>query len=326
MIQLKIKTLFLPVVLLLSLSSCLKKGAMNIDVNNGTKNVVQFANTGDNISGSSSTYPEFHIDLGSLANGASTTFNVNVSYSGVEVAPADITVNLSLDQTALTLYNTQNGTSYVIPPSDVFSLPASAVIKKGTREAQIQVKITNTINFDFNASYALPVQIASASMGIVSANFGKAVYSFGLRNIYDGHYTVTPNSPMVDYASGALTGNYPMDVYLETTGANSVVLIDNLVGSPSHTILVGGSSISYYGAYAPVFNFDPSGNGTIVSVVNYYGQPSGNGRSAQLDPSGINKWVPGSKVMDVNYWMNQPAVITPHRVSFSEHFTYVGPR
>src|SRR5674476_1622059 len=95
MIQLKIKTLFLPVVLLLSLSSCLKKGAMNIDINTGTKNVVQFANTGDNISGISSTYPEFHIDLGSLANGASTTFNVNVSYSGVDVAPADITVNLS---------------------------------------------------------------------------------------------------------------------------------------------------------------------------------------------------------------------------------------
>src|SRR5665647_176235 len=323
MIQLKIKTLFLPVVLLLSLSSCLKKGAMNIDINNGTKNVVQFANTGDNISGSSSTYPEFHIDLGSLANGASTTFNVNVSYSGVDVAPADITVNLSLDQTTLTLYNTQNGTSYVIPPSDVFSLPASAVIKKGTREAQIQVKIINTINFDFNASYALPVQIASASMGIVSANFGKAVYSFGLRNIYDGHYTVTANSPMVDAANGALTGNYPMDVDLVTTGANSVAMYDKVYGGIYHSIL-SGSSISAYGSFAPIFNFDPSGNGTIVSVVNYYGQPAGNGRSAQLDPSGINKWVPGSKVMDVNYWMNQPGAT--HRTSFSEHFTYVGPR
>jgi len=325
MIQLKIKTFLLPVVLLLSLSSCLKKNPMNIDTSKGTKNVVEFANTGDNISGSTSTYPEFHIDLGSLANGASTTFKVNLSYSGTDVAPQDITVNLALDQSALTTYNTQNGTSYVIPPSDVYSMPSSVVIKKGTHLAQIEVTITNSADFDFNASYALPVQIASASMGIVSANFGKAVYSFGLRNIYDGHYTVTANSPMVDAANGNLTGNYPMDVYLVTTGANSVVLVDNAIGIASHSILNGGS-VSYYGSYAPVFNFDPSGNGTIASVTNFYGQPAGNGRSAQLDASGIDKWDPGTKTMDVNYWMNQPAVITPHRVSFSEHFTYVGPR
>lgn len=323
--QIEIKKFLLPAIFLLGLSSCLKQGNMNIDVSKGPKNIIEFANTGDNIAGTSSTYPEFHIDLGSLANGASTTFNVNVSYSGADVAPQDITINLSLDQTALDTYNTQNGTSYVIPPSDVYSLPASVVIKKGDHMGQTQVTINNSANFDFNASYALPVQIASASTGSISSNFGKAIYSFGLRNIYDGHYTVTPTSPMVDAANPGLTGNYPMDVYLVTTGANSVVLIDNAIGVASHSILNGGS-VSYYGSFAPVFNFDPSGSGTVVSVTNYYGQPAGNGRSAQIDPSGINKRDPAKMNMDVKYWMNQPAVVAPHRVSFDEHFTYVGPR
>jgi len=323
--QSNLKIFFLPVLVLFGLSSCLKKGAMNIDTSKGVKNIVEFANTGNNVSGSSSTYPEFHIDLGSLKSGASTTFNINVSYSGADVAPADITVNLSLDQSTLTTYNTENGTSYVLPPSDVFSLPTSIIIKKGTHAAQTEVTITNAGDFDFNASYALPVQIASASIGTVSSNFGKAVYSFGLRNIYDGHYTVTAKSPMVDYANGGLTGSYPMDVYLVTTGANSVVMLDNAWGVPSHSIL-SGSSASYYGSFAPVFNFDPSGSGTIISVTNYYGQPAGNGRSGQIDPSGTNKWDPVTKATDVNYWMNQPSVIVPHRVSFSEHFVYVGPR
>ncbi len=325
MIQLKIKALFIPCILLLGFSSCLKKSGMNIDTKNGPNNIVEFANTGDNISGSSSTYPEFHIDLGSLANGKSTPFNVNLSYSGGDVAPSDITISLALDQSTLTTYNTQNGTSYVLPPADVFSLPKLVVIKKGTRLGQIEVTITNSPNFDFNASYAIPVQIASVSAGTVSANFGKAVYSFGLRNIYDGHYTVTATSPLVDAANARLTGNYPMDVDLVTTGANSVVMIDKAFGVASHSIH-NGASVSYYGSFAPVFNFDPSGNGTIASITNYYGQPAGNGRSASINPAGLNKWDPATKTMDVKYWMDQPAVITPHRTSFNEHFVYVGAR
>jgi hypothetical protein len=129
---------------------------------------------------------------------------------------------------------------------------------------------------------------------------------------------------MEDFANGGLLGRYPMDVYLITTGSNSVVMQDNAIGSPSHSISSGGG-VSYYGSFAPKFIFDPSGNGTITSVVNFYGQPAGNGRSAEIDPSGANK-MSSDMSIDVNYWMNQPAVFLPHRTSFKEHFTYVGPR
>lgn len=287
--------------------------------------VVAFGNTGDNVAASSSTYPGFYADLGTLATGASTTFNINVQYDGPTAAPTDITVNLGIDNNLLNTYNTENGTGYVVPPTAVYNMPTSLVIKKGTRMAQGQVKITNNSSFDFNAAYGLPIAITSTSNNApVSANFSKAVYSFGVRNIYDGHYTVTANSPMVDAANSNLTGAYPMDVNLVTVGANSVVMVDNAVGSPSHTIM-SGSSMSYYGSFAPVFNFDPSGSGVIVSVTNYYGQPAGNGRSAELDPSGVNKRT-ADKNMKVKYWMNQPSVITPHRTYFDEIFTYLGSR
>lgn len=297
---------------------------MNTDAGQ-SPSVVGFGNTGDNVASASSTYPGFYADLGALANGASTTFNINVQYDGAGDAPGDITVNLTLDNALLNKYNTENGTSYSVPPTAVYTMPTSLIIKKGTRTAQGQVKITNNSSFDFNAAYGIPLSISTASGSApISANFGKAVYSFGVRNIYDGHYRVTANSPMVDAANGGLTGAYPLDVDLVTVGANSVVMVDNAIGVPSHSIK-SGASLSYYGSFAPVLNFDPSGNGTIVSVTNYYGQPAGNGRSAELDPSGVNKRA-ANKNIQVKYWMNQPSVITPHRTSFDETFTYLGNR
>ena len=88
----------------------------------------------------------------------------------------------------------------------------------------------------------------------------------------------------------------------------------------------GGSAGSYYGSFAPVFNFDADGN--VTSVVNYYGQPSSNGRRAQLDPTGVNKMTFDAggkpKELKVKYFMLQPG--TTVRCKFSETFTYLGPR
>ncbi len=313
----------LAITVILTLNSCLKKRETTLD-GDGPRNVVEFRNTGSNTAAGTSFYPLFSQDLGLMQPGQSKSFNINVSFSGKDVAPSDITVQLEVDQTALDRFNEENGTDYVVPPSDVCSYPTTIVIKKGQRVTTDSAKITVAPDFDYNVAYALPLRIKSVDPShTISANFGAAVYAFNLRNQYDGHYKVT--GTMMDYASASLTGRYPMDVYLITTGSNSVAMRDNAVGSdPAHSISNGGG-FSYYGSFAPKFIFDPSGNGTIISVVNFYGQPSGNGRSAEIDPSGANK-MNSDMSIDVNYWMNQPAVFLPHRTTFKEHFTYVGPR
>lgn len=306
---------------ILMLNSCLKKRETTLD-GDGPRNVVEFKNTGSNTAAGSSFYPLYSLDMGSMKPGEFKSFNINVSYSGEDVAPSDITVELAVDQTALDRFNTENGTDYIVPPASVCSYPTTLVIKKGQRVSTDSAKVTLSPDFDFDAAYALPLSIKSVNPShTISGNFGSAMYAFTLRNQYDGHYTVT--GTMVDYANPGLTGNYPMDVYLVTTGSNSVVMYDNAVSNYAHSISSGGA-LSYYGSFAPKFFFDASG--TITSVVNFYGQPSGNGRSGELDPSGINKINLSTLSMDVNYWMNQPAVLAPHRTSFSEHITYVGPR
>lgn len=318
--------------MLVGFTSCLKE-TEGVHDEDSAGNIVEFANTGDNVASASSKYPRFSIDLGKMNEGDEVTFNLNVAYSGAAAAPQDITVNLAVDQATLDLFNTQNGTDYEVPAAGIVEFPASVIIKKGTRKTTAEIKVTRTANFDFNINYALPLKITSATTGTISGNFGNAVYSFGARNQYDGVYKMEALSPMVDVTSASLTGRYPLDMELITYTGNSVYLSNPssavyTVG-PYHPIL-SGTTASAYGSFSPVFFFDENGNVTEVS--NYYGQESGgNKRSGVLDPSGVNKITfnaDGSVAsIDVKYIMTQ-SVSAPNtpRTYFHEKFTFLNNR
>jgi Domain of unknown function (DUF1735) len=325
--QIQIKALLLSLVIV-SLSSCLKESRMNIDTSKGQKNMIEFANTGVNEAEVESLYPRFNTDLGRLESGASATFNVNINYSGMEMAPSDITVSLALDEAFLNKFNEQNETEYEIPASEIYSFPASAVIKKGTRSVQVQVKVTRTANFDFDAAYGLPLSITSASTGTISGNFGKALYSFSVRNVYDGVYKMEATKPMVDLTSAGLTGYYPLNMHLITFSANSIALYNEEENYDKgyYHLIKSGSSTSAYGSFSPVFYFDNTGK--ITSVSNEHGQNSGgNKRSAVINPDGVNQATfnaDGSiKSFEVSYIMTQNG--SP-RTYFYEKFTYLRER
>lgn len=317
------KTRILSFVVLLTafgLTSCLKEYKNNVDLTKGPADVIEFANTGSNAAGAKSTYPEYYSDFGVKKVGDSDSIKVNISYSGADVAPEDITVNLALDQTALDKYNSDNGTDYVAPPTSIYSsIPSSVVIKKGAKMTSFTIPVQINSNFDFSSAYALPLKISSASKGTVSGNFGKAIYSFGVRNKYDGVYEIDGSSVLVDIQapgnSSVPDDPYPYKVNLVTTGATSVKM--NTPDGDLHYIANG----SAYGEFDPVFTFDNSDK--IVSVTNLFGQPSpSRKRSAEIDPSGANKQN-ADKSIDVKYYMYQAGAL---KTTFSEHLKYVGPR
>ena len=307
-----------------SLSSCLKGDDTNLDTDK-TNSVIEFANTGNIVSGGNATYHRYASDLGVLNSGDSATFNVNIHYAGAAYAPSDITVNLEVDTAALYSYNTSDDASYVAPPASVYSFPSTVVIKKGTLESQIKVTIIRNSDFDFAASYALPLKITSVSTGIIGSNYGTCIYSFSIRNRYDGVYNVTGN--FQDLALGAAaTSTYPKTINLVTNGPNSVGYFDpNLNGGIYGYSFKNGGSGSYYGNFAPIFTFDDYGN--VTSVTNYYGQGTNTQvRSAQLDPSGINKMTFDGATpvkLEVSYFMIQAGA---KRIAVSEVFTYTKAR
>lgn len=237
-----------------------------------------------------------------------------------------LTVKLVSNPGLIDDYNNANGTSYVEMPAGSFTLldDINAVnFPAGEAIRTIRISVDQT-QLDLSQQYALGFSISDpGSDAAANTTLKDALYNIGVKNKYDGHYLLT--GTMVDAANSALTSAAPIEVDLETVGASSVIL--NPTQGPFaygylYPILNAGSG-SGYGSFTPIFNFDANDN--IVSVENAYGQPASNGRSAEIDPSGLNKYN-ADKSIDVKYWMNQPSVIAGHRSAMDEHFKYIGPR
>ena len=155
------------------------------------------------------------------------------------------------------------------------------------------------------------------------SNYKTILFNLQVKNAWDGEYTVT--GTMLDVTSAALTGAYPIDADLVTAGANSDYMFSVAFGTPAHDILSSGAP-NIYGSFSPQFTFSGS---TITTVVNAYGQPASNTRSAVIDPSGVNATTgtPGKAgfSFQVKYIMVQTNA-GGNRTFFNETWTYKGPR
>jgi hypothetical protein len=258
------------------------------------------------------------------------TIPVVVNIASPKPLSTAITVTLAIDQAALTAYNHANGldtggnTPYTLLPANTYTISSLTVtIPAGQRTGTVNVMV-NTSLVDPSGAFVLPLSITDGG-GQKISNYKTVLLNVQAKNKYDGTYTV--DGSMVDVVNPAIVGKYPVDYYLETMTANSDVMFDfNYASSFYHEITSGGAT-NVYGNFAPVFTFDASGN--ITSVVDYYGQgTNSSGRSAVLDPTGVNKYTTGTpgaagSVFKVKYIMIQAG--SP-RTTFDETWTYKGSR
>jgi Domain of unknown function (DUF1735) len=298
---------------LFSLSSCLKNGqyyinfaavAPSVDLplaatnNNG---VVAFA------------YP---------ATVTTTSIPVYVNLASPKVLGTATTATLAVDTAYLNAYNTNNNTSYAVMPDSVYTTTGwNITIPAGQRLDSMNVTFDFT-KLDLTQSYILPITIQTASEPIEQWNH--LLLYISVKNQWDGAYTVT--GTFQDILHATFTANYPMAVDLLTSGPNSVDVYNVSLGAVGYVFLNAGAA-TYYGSFGVRMFIDPV-TGNITSVINTFGQPASNTRSAQLDPSGINK-VDASGNIDVKYFMIQPSAVPAPpsiRSYFNEHYAYVGPR
>lgn len=186
----------------------------------------------------------------------------------------------------------------------------------------IKIKLDPS-TLDFSKRNALAFKTVDAGGAQISAAANEVLVEIAVKNKYDGVYKL--EGTMVDYASAAITGLYPVEIALITTGSNTVKMYDYYWPGDFHPIQSGGAR-SVYGAFSPLFKFDENDN--VIEVGNSYGVVS-NTRAGQLDPTGVNKYNPATKKLTVKYRMLQPSVITapPNiRVLFDETMTYVRSR
>jgi hypothetical protein len=254
---------------------------------------------------------------------------IYVNLEGGQPAGSDITITIdTISKQLIDAYNLANNTNIQILDPSRYTVARTITIPAGSRNAQIPITIPNTAVLNPNISYGLGFTITSVSSGYtVAQNLKNLLVVFNLKNKYDGEYNMTGS--LVDNL-GQATGLYPIRIWLETVNATDVLFSNReyLFAAPNgfniHPVNIGG--VSGFGSFCPVFKFDLS-NDKVVSVVNYFGQPSSNGRSAQLDPTGINQWDATTRDVSVKYQMWQASFSsTIPRVIFTEVFDYLRPR
>ena len=244
------------------------------------------------------------------------------------------TVTITNTQAYLNAYNTAHSTSYELLPTAAYTITAGSgvavsgntwTVNLAAGELARPIYITlNKAQMDLSKSYAFGLQITQTSTGSVSLGSGTSIINVLVKNKFDGVYEVT--GTMVDAANAALTGLFPFEYHLITTGERTVAGFDPEYWEDYFIPILNAGAVSGYGSFSPVFTFDANNN--ITAVTNRWGQPAGNTRYAQLDPTGINKWDPATRNIDVKFFMFQPNTVPlPNpRVSFSWHMAYVGSR
>ena len=244
---------------------------------------------------------------------------------------------LTQSQAMIDSFNVHNGETFEALPDDFFKLTNPAFEKSGDGykvnfasgdfSKEFSIELDGSKWTDLGKKYALAFEVSDPGGYHLSSSKDSIIVFFSIKNKYDGNYEVEATAPMVDVTNASLTGYYPLNSNLHTVGPNSVVMycITYLGGHQGHPIK-NGTADSWYGNFAPVFNMDDAGK--VTSVTNFYGQvTNASGRSARLDPTGVNKFTindDGSKTLEVKYIMVQAGGVD--RTFFTEKWTYKGAR
>lgn len=220
------------------------------------------------------------------------TFKFMVNIATDALPTSDITLTLGVDESLIGKYNDQKGTNYKLYPY-IEILQPTIVIKAGTRNAYVHVKVWNADQLNACDNYMAPIAITDATGGVVVSdpmNQGARLMALPISNPYAGDYQtdgyrlhpslgVLPVSAVQTLSTinckkvtKSGFGDYPYDVEIEVTETTIVVQGVTCYKVIAHTIdpATGSPVASGEGMY-DTFNGDPTANPIPeTNDVNYY--------------------------------------------------------
>lgn len=260
---------------------CLKDVSRTMD-ETLTNNVIEFANTANLTSPTTSKYPLLTTNIVMQPNG---TYNAVISYSGLHVAPEDIKVTVGdADPAVLADYNTQNRTTYTALPSANYSLSQTTVtIPKGKNKVEFPITLINTDQI-FGRNYVLALTIKSVSSGIISGNFNTMLYLLNginrIDGVYELHFKFAANDRGYDtYPVSWYYSDVTMVTASATTSTMRNINAGTSVTTAVHAAVANGlpTSIS---AFVPLLTIDP-----VTSKITSVSNNSGGAKSAIINPA-----------------------------------------
>ena len=231
----------------------------------------------------------------------------------------DLVLTLALDQTAIDDYNTANGTSYVPLADSSYELPSlSITIPKGQRLGSLDLSIIST-KVDLSVPAALAFKIVDAQGVAIADNLKVIVYSVGVKNKYDGQYSLTIETigwGAYGIADGQTFTN--PSIGLVTASANAVTFSGDF--QPAFTSDGGGTA---FGATRPILTFDLSTD-NLISVANDPNAVDGRNRQFHLNPAVTDsRFDPATRTVYAAYIMTQNG--RPDQQIY-DTLSYTGPR
>jgi len=236
---------------------------------------------------------------------------IPVALASPGLATEDINVTLVANPTLVADYNNANGTSYLVPTANMYTLlnPGLVVtIPKGSRVGYLRIRFKPS-NFLGN-SWAFGFSIASVDKPayVISGNLNNGIAAIAIKNKYDGRYELKGfhNRPGLDL---------PYDEIVDMiTSADDKVYMFWVGQGPFHP-LNGGSTA--YGNFTVEFRFNTTTN-ALISVDNTVtpGSPP-----FTVGPATNSRWDPATRTIYAQYYYNNNL----QRI-FTDTLLYIGPR
>jgi len=268
--KLYIKTAFVALVSMASLSSCLKDDKHYVDFASAVPLVELPSATGVGAKGG--LFQALALDISSTP----IPINLQVNLAAPKTLSSALTVKLAVDPAALAAYNTANSTTYEILPAAVYSSTFTATIPANQNSANFVINIKSNLIDASSTNFVLPLTIVDGG-GQQISNFKTVLYNVQVKNQYDGTYTAT--GTRIHPTLGPFPFSY--DVAMGTAGATSISgsALADLKTDIKITVALDNSV-------------------TVTSV----SQPS----TANV-PGTVNKYDPATKTFTLNYFYNAAA-------------------
>jgi len=150
---------------------------------------------------------------------ADTTIDlVPINLAAADPAPQDIHVTVTLDSTLISAYNTENGTDYAVPSSDIYTIiNPEVIIPKGSHTGYVQIKFKPS---DFiGADWALGFKITAVQEPgyTISGNLSTGITAIAVKNQYDGVYNAVGY-----FTHPVYFGDYNTEWVCATSGPSSI--------------------------------------------------------------------------------------------------------
>ena len=232
----------------------------------------------------------------SLLPGTDVIFPLEVTLSVPSITSGStVTATATLDQQSLDDYNTANGTTYQMLPSDQYTVDNGGVvtIKPGQQIVALNIHV-NVDAIDFSTDPALAFKLTAATGAMIATNLNVAIIPVKLRNQFEGTYDVT-------------------GYFVHPTGPRPIGQAKKLATiSPIRSEAPLGDLAGYF------FDFDVDGSNNLINWAPIGSTPAVSGFINGVDNTAGNSTYPGPPFVHTTY----NNTYDPANTTFWMHYGY----